>query len=57
MAYTSDSSKKQLSDAGKEKASPSGEGPTLYKVNPDKSPTPNTAGHTTSSNQLTPSGK
>lgn len=36
---------------------PNGSDPTLYKINPDKSLTPNTSGFTTSTNQLTTSGK
>lgn len=41
----------------KSESAPSGQSPVLYKVNPDKSVTPNTDGHTTSSHQLTTSGK
>jgi len=37
--------------------SPTGASPTLYKVNPDKSITPATSGYTSSSHQLTTSGK
>lgn len=36
---------------------PGGASPILYKVNSDKSLTPNTMGYTTSKNQLTTSGK
>lgn len=41
----------------KDEAIPSGTAPVLYKVNPDKSITPATSGYTSSSNQLTTSGK
>jgi hypothetical protein len=47
----------QYDDTGKDDAIPSGQSPTLYKVNPDVSVTPNTTGYTTSKNQLTTSGK
>lgn len=54
---TTSTSTKQMDDAGKGDAIPSGQSPTLYKVNPDKSVTPATSGYTSSSNQLTTSGK
>ena len=48
---------KQMDDSGKDDAIPDGKAPVLYKVNPDANVTPNTMGHTTSTNQLTTSGK
>lgn len=50
-------SSKQYDDTGKGDAIPTGQSPILYKVNPDKSITPATSGYTSSSNQLTTSGK
>ena len=55
--YNGVDSSKQYDDKGKDDSIPDGASPTLYKVNPDVSITPNTAGHTTSTNQLTTSGK
>lgn len=55
--YNGVDSSKQYDDTGKDDAIPSGKSPTLYKVNPDENLTPNTSGHTSSTNQLTTSGK
>lgn len=55
--YQGVDSSTQYDDRKKDDAIPSGAAPMLYKVNPDEQLTPNTTGYTTSTNQLTTSGK